>query len=58
MQKQITVVMKACFPMKSPTLVMEIIQPLIEREAEPDKAIETLDGYRAIERGQLAQYAD
>ena len=43
-QKQTTVVMRAYSQTKSPKLITEIIQPLTEREAEPDRATQTLDG--------------
>ena len=42
--KQITVVMRSNSQMKSPKIIIDIIQPLTEREAEPDRAMQTLDG--------------
>ena len=44
MQKQKTVVMRAYFQVKSLKLVTETIQPLTERETEPDRAMQTPDG--------------
>ena len=38
-----TVAMRAYLQIKSPKLITEIIQPLTEREVEPDRAVEILD---------------
>ena len=43
-QKQKTVAMRAYLQMKSPKLVTEIIQPLTERETEPDRVMQKSDG--------------
>ena len=42
--KQRTVAMKTYLQMKSLKLITEIIQPLTEREAELDRAMQILDG--------------
>ena len=44
MQKQITAVMRAYSQMKSPNLIIEIIQSLTENGEAPDRAMQTLDG--------------
>ena len=40
----ITVAMTAYSQMTSPKTTVDIIQPLTEKEVEPDKATQTLDG--------------
>ena len=42
--------------MKSPKLIPAIIQPFTEREAEPDRAAQSLDG-QDHQKGQSAQCA-
>ena len=43
-QKQITVRRKACFLMKSPKLIMDLTQPLTEKGAVAERAMQILDG--------------